>query len=359
VQQTSKRVLVVDDSAFMRRLIGEIVENRDGFAVVGTASNGVEAIAQVKALDPDIVTLDIAMPRMDGFEALSYLMREHPRPIIVLSAAGSTEGNSAAIRALELGAVEFVRKPSGPVSIDLASVRHELARALDAAALVDISAATEAPLSPAPNALPRQVGRRAESPASEVIVVAASTGGPRALSDMLSRLPPDFDAAVLIVQHMPAEFVPVLVERLGQLCPLPVVTARDGMQVLAGHVYLAPGDSHMVLRRMRGGARIALEKGERVCGVCPAADPLFISAASVFHASVIGVVLTGMGRDGADGLTAVRAAGGGGVVQDRASSIIYGMPRAALAAAGADRIASPRMVPSSLRELLQYRRCVA
>jgi two-component system chemotaxis response regulator CheB len=356
--QNSKRVLVVDDSAFMRRLIGEIVESRRGFTVVGSASNGVEAITKVRELDPDIVTLDIAMPRMDGFEALSFLMRRHPRPIIVLSAAGSTEGNSAAIRALELGAVEFVRKPSGPVSVDLVLVRDQLGRALDAAAIADMSAAATT-VGVAPVAARRQVSRRTEVFATQVVVVGASTGGPRALSEMLACLPHDLAAAVLIVQHMPAEFVPVLAGRLGQLCPLPVVVGKDGMSILERHVYLAPGDSHMVIRRGRGGAQLGIKLGDRICGACPAADPLFMSAASVFRENVIGVVLTGMGRDGSAGLSAVRAMGGGAIVQDRSSSIIYGMPRAALAAAGADRIASPRMVPVSLRELLRDRQRVA
>jgi two-component system chemotaxis response regulator CheB len=358
VSQQLKRVLVVDDSAFMRRLISEIVESRDGFTVVGSASNGVEAIEQVKKLDPDIVTLDIAMPRMDGFEALSFLMHRHPRPIIVLSAAGSTEGNSAAIRALELGAVEFVRKPSGPVSIDLAVVREQLGHALDAAAIADVSAAATMP-AVAPFASRRQPSRRTNVPASQLVVIGASTGGPRALSDLLAGLPHDLSAAVLIVQHMPGEFIPVLVERLGQLSPLPVVVGKEGMDILERHVYVAPGDAHMIVRGRRGRAKIAIQSGDPVCGACPSADPLFISAASIFGGDVIGVVLTGMGRDGAQGLAAVRAAGGSAIVQDRSSSIIYGMPRAALDAAGADRIASPRMVPGSVRELLNERRRVA
>jgi two-component system chemotaxis response regulator CheB len=358
VAKNSKRVLVVDDSAFMRRLISEIVGSRRGYTVVGSASNGVEAIARVRELDPDIVTLDIAMPRMDGFEALSFLMRRHPRPIIVLSAADSTEGNSAAIRALELGAVEFVRKPSGPVSVDLALVREQLGRALDAAAIADVSAAL-ATIGTAQPVAARRRTERSHAPASQVVVVGASTGGPRALSEMLASLPNDLSAAVLIVQHIPADFVPVLVERLGQLCPLPVLVGKEGMQIHERHVYVAPGDSHMVIRRSPGGPQIKLEEGDPICGAYPAADPLFMSAASVFREAVVGVVLTGMGRDGAAGLAAVRAMGGGAIVQDRSSSIIYGMPRAALAAAGADRIASPNVVAASLQEVLRDRRRVA
>ena len=348
-----KRVLVVDDSAFMRRLISEIVESRPGFTVVGSASNGVEAIAQVRDLNPDIVTLDIAMPRMDGFEALSFLMRRLPRPIIVLSAAESTEGNSAAIRALELGAVEFVRKPSGPVSVDLSVVRGQLGRALDAAAIADMSAATQ-PAAVAPSMVSRRLTmRRTDIPASQIIVVGASTGGPRALSELLAGLPYDLPAAVLIVQHMPTEFIPVLVERLGEISALPVVVGKDGMSILERHVYLAPGDGHMRVREHGRTARLSIEAGDLICGVCPAADALFTSAASAFREDVIGVVLTGMGKDGAQGLAAIRAMGGGAIVQDPASSIIYGMPRAALELAGADRIASPPMIPASLRELLQ------
>jgi two-component system chemotaxis response regulator CheB len=351
-------VLVVDDSAFMRRLITEMVESRPQFLVVGTARDGGDALNKVRQLRPDIVTLDIQMPGVDGLDALRQIMIEMPRPVVMLSAAGSGSDNSLTIRALELGAVEFVRKPSGPVSIDLVSVRAELLHALDAAALVKVPKASSATSLELMEPVASRETVRSD-PARCVVVVAASTGGPKALSEMVSQLSPALRAAVLVVQHMPDEFLRSLAKRLAQLASLPVSVAKNDEAVMAGRVYLAPGDRHMLVSMSNGLPRIRLEDGPAICGVRPSADPLFVSAAQVFRENVIGVVLTGMGRDGADGLRAVRAAGGGAIVQDRASCIIYGMPRAALAAAGADRVVAPRLVGGAVADLLAMRRAVA
>lgn len=355
--QNTRRVLVVDDSAFMRGLITEIVEFRHDFRVVGTANDGVQALDLVRALSPDIVTLDIAMPQMDGLTALERIMNETPLPVIVVSAADSADFNSSAVRALELGAVEFVRKPSGPVSVDMVAIREQLLKALETASMVRFDArCPEVPLLPLPRA-PQT--RRSVRPASHAVVVAASTGGPRALSEMMSRLPPDFDAAILVVQHMPTEFVPTLADRLSQICPLPVTVARDGESVLAGHVYLSPGDAHMRVRRTARGIVIEVGGGDPLCGVRASADPLFQSVASIFGRRAVGVVLSGMGRDGAEGLRAIRGAGGGAVVQNRATSIIYGMPAAALAAAGADAIAASSDLASAISSVLSLGKRVA
>ena len=354
----TKRVLVVDDSAFMRRLITEIIESRSDFLVVGTARDGVDAIAKVRLLRPDIVTLDIEMPGMDGITALGQIMREMPRPVVMLSAAGSDADTSLTIRALELGAVEFVRKPSGPISIDLVAVRVELLRALSAASVVRVPYAP--PMLHVERSEPlvsRDAGRA--DPARAVVVIAASTGGPKALSEVVSHLPNSLNAAILVVQHMPDDFLRSLARRLSQLGSMPVSVASDNEPVLSGRVYLAPGNRHMSVVMEHGLPRIRTEGGPAICGVRPSADPLFTSAASAFRENVVGVVLTGMGRDGAEGLRAIRAAGGGAIVQDRASSIIYGMPRAALAAAGADRVVAPRLVGAAVADLLSARRAVA
>ncbi len=354
----TKRVLVVDDSAFMRRLITEIVESRPEFLVVGTARDGSDALAKVRTLRPDIVTLDIEMPGIDGLTALASIMSEMPRPVVMLSAAGSETGNALTIKALELGAVDFVRKPSGPVSIDLISVRAELLRALNAASIVRVPQ-TAFPIR-AERVEPRkQRDPKNSKPASAAVVIAASTGGPKALSEVVAHLPECLAAAVLIVQHMPGEFLVSLAKRLSQLGPLAVTVARNEEAVLGGHVYLAPGDHHMRIAVRNGKPVIRIDAGPAICGVRPSADPLFESAADVFGENVIGVVLTGMGRDGSEGLRAIRAAGGGAIVQDRASSIIYGMPRAALAAAGADRVVAPRLIGAAVSDLLSSRRAVA
>jgi two-component system chemotaxis response regulator CheB len=357
VPQTTKRVLVVDDSAFMRGLVTEIVEFRDDFRVVGTAANGVEALERIASLAPDIVTLDIAMPQMDGLAALERIMQEMPRPVIIVSAADSANFNASAVRALELGAVEFVRKPSGPVSVDLVVVRAELLRALDMASMVRFGRCGREVKPKTPVRVPQS--RPSVRGAGRVVVVAASTGGPRALSEVISGLPADLDAAVLVVQHMPPEFVATLADRLEQISALPVTVAADGDPLLASHVYLAPGEGQMRLRRAHGGVEIEIDASGPLCGARTTADPLFQSAATIFGRRAIGVVLSGMGRDGAEGLRAIRGAGGGAIVQNRASSIIYGMPAAALATAGADRVAASDEIAATIGWLLAPGRRVA
>ena len=353
-----KRILVVDDSAFMRRLITEIVESRRDFLVVGTARDGADALAKVRVLRPDIVTLDIEMPVLDGLAALSTIMTEMPRPVVMLSAAGNGADNSLTIRALELGAVDFVRKPSGPVSIDLVGVRTELLRALTAAALVRVPHAVT-PLRIERLDIEAEREPRRSDPAREVVVVAASTGGPKALSEMVAGIPASISAAILIVQHMPDDFLRSFAKRLEQIGSLPVSVGVQNEVILSGRIYLAPGDRHMSIAMSNGLPRIGIDKGPAVCGVRPSADPLFRSAAHAFGENVVGVVLTGMGRDGSEGLREVRAAGGGAIVQDRASCIIYGMPRSALALAGADRVVAPRLVGKAIMDLLASRRAVA
>lgn len=342
----------------MRRMITEIVESRAEFLVVGTARDGADAITKVRQLRPDIITLDIEMPGVDGLTALAQIMSEMPRPVVMLSAAGSNADNSLTIRALELGAVDFVRKPSGPVSVDIVGVRAELIRALSAASLVRV------PHAVAPGIVGRSDGTLRASPAAgeparTAVVIAASTGGPKALAEVVAHIPDGLNAAVLIVQHMPEDFLHSLAARLAQLGPFFVSVAIDGEAIMARRIYLAPGNRHMAVKMNRGGPVLSCDDGPAICGVRPSADPLFASAARVFGENLVGVVLTGMGRDGAEGLRAVRAAGGGAIVQDRASSIIYGMPRAALAAAGADRVVAPRLVGRAVSDLLALRRAVA
>jgi two-component system chemotaxis response regulator CheB len=350
VSERPSTVLVVDDSAFMRTLISEMVESTREYRVIGTSSNGEEAIEAVRSLNPDIVTLDIEMPRLDGLQALDTIMREMPRAVVMLSAAGSERGNEMTLRALERGAVEFVRKPSGPISIDLLTVRQELLSALKAARAVNMTG-----VRPAPNASVRAaaetVPKKAAGPASRVVVIAASTGGPRVLAEIIPHLPESLGAAVLVVQHMPPEFTRTLAHRLDLMSTLPVAEAVDGESLQQNQVYVAPGGYHMTVRGMPGAATVHLDTSPPVWGVRPAADPLFAAASAIFGDSAIGVVLTGMGRDGADGLRRVRANGGKGVVQDRETSIVFGMPQAALQLAGADHVAPGREIARVVRDL--------
>jgi two-component system chemotaxis response regulator CheB len=348
-------VLVVDDSAFMRKLISEMIEASGEYTVVGTAVDGIDALEQIRSLAPDIVTLDIEMPRLDGLQALEQIMSEMPRPVVMLSAAGSERGNEMTLRALDRGAVEFVRKPSGPISIDLLAVREELIAALNAARSVNM-AGIRTPPNPAAPVSAETFPENAVALAERVVAIAASTGGPRTLGEIIPRLPETLDAAVLIVQHMPREFTRTLSHRLDVMSALPVAEAQDGEPLRANRVYLAPGGLHMRVDGGAGDATIRLDDGPTVWGVRPAADPLFVSVAEVFGKSAIGVILTGMGRDGAEGLRRIRDVGGLGVVQDRDSSIIYGMPQAALGLAGADRVAAVQDMPRVIRELCRKMR---
>lgn len=343
-------VLVVDDSAFMRTLIAEMVESSGEYRVVGTAVDGIEALERIRSLAPDIVTLDIEMPRLDGLQALDQIMKEMPRPVVMLSAAGSERGNEMTLRALERGAVEFVRKPSGPISIDLLSVRVELAAALNAARAVNMAGVRATP-APSARAGADPSATRSTGWARRVVAIASSTGGPRALGEIIPHLPESLGAAVLIVQHMPREFTRTLSHHLAAMSRLPVSEAEDGEPVKENHVYLAPGGYHMRVEGEEGNANIRLDTSATVWGVRPAADPLFASVAAIFGASAIGVILTGMGRDGAEGLRQIRNAGGTAVVQDRDSSIIYGMPQAALALAGADRVAAAQEMSRVIKDL--------
>ncbi|HEY0016805.1 MAG TPA: chemotaxis response regulator protein-glutamate methylesterase [Longimicrobium sp.] len=370
-------VLVVDDSAFMRRVISDILSRTDEFRVVGTARDGNDALRKVHQLEPDLVTMDVEMPGLDGLSALGYIMSETPRPVVMLSAY-TTEGGDATMRALDYGAVDFVAKPSGTISLDLDTVADRLLDAMRAAATANLSVIPvrvrrpPAPAAPsaearadvpvdgdaatrAETAAARRRRRRAEAaapapppppprpmapatgPSAETVVaIAASTGGPRALTELIPRLRAPLGAAVLIVQHMPPRFTRSFAERLDGMSALRVREAADGERVCSDHVYLAPGDFHMRIVREGGEVRIALDQGPTLWGVRPAADPLFRSVAELFGPRAVGVVLTGMGRDGAEGVREIVDAGGYGIAQDRESSVIFGMPAAA--AKSADQV---------------------
>ncbi len=348
-----RRVLVVDDSAFMRQLVSDIVASSGEFVVVGTARDGLDALRQLPLLDPDLITLDVDMPHLDGLACLERIMRDWPRPVVMLSAGGSDGGADATLRALECGAVEFVRKPSGAISLDLELVRDHLLEALRAAASVtqlgvpvasmgapttrrgDVSAARGS----AHDRGFRSPARTSHSaPPMFIVCIAASTGGPAALTQIIPQLPRFEQAAVLIVQHMPAGFTASFANRLHGISRLAVHEAMHGERLQAGHVYVAPGGFHLRLGGTRERPVALLDQEPSEWGVRPAADPLFKSVAASFDGASLGVVLTGMGRDGADGLLAIRQAGGLGIVQERTSCVIPGMPDAALRTAGADHV---------------------
>ena len=349
-----RTVLVVDDSAFMRKLVAEMVDGAGDFRVVGTARNGRDALSKVHSLNPDLVTMDVEMPELDGIGALGYIMSESPRPVIMLSGAATGDAGDLTIRALELGAVDFVRKPSGPISLDLSAVREQLLEALRAADQVNLRGVELLARPRAPEQRPAVHGGRTVGAATRAVAIAASTGGPRALAEIIPRFPRDLDAAVLVVQHMPPGFTRSLAERLDAQSNVPVVEATDGEVLHTNRVYVAPGGLHMRVERAQGvGApTIVLYDAPTIWGVRPSADPLFRSVADVFGAHAIGVVLTGMGRDGAAGVRAVHDAGGTGLAQDRDSSIIFGMPHAAALGGGVDHVLPLDALPGAIADLV-------
>jgi two-component system, chemotaxis family, protein-glutamate methylesterase/glutaminase len=323
-------VLIVDDSPLIRAVIRRVIEAGGECRVVAEATTGYEAIRLVHALDPAIVTLDLEMPDLGGLDTLDYIMSETPRAVVVVSAHLDTLA-ATGMRAVDFGAVELVAKPAGTADGEAAAFQQRLARALRAARaarIENLRIRVGKPGSRRRRWLAATAFAASERPPCAV-VIAASTGGPRALVQVIPRLPADLPAAVFVVQHMPAPFTRHLAERLDSLSALPVREAQPDAAVRSGMVLVAPGGYHLGVTRGEDGVRMALDESPPVLGLRPAADVLFSSVARHFGPRSVGVVLTGMGRDGAAGLRAVQEVGGATAVQDEASSIIASMPRAA------------------------------
>ena len=316
------RVLCVDDSALVRSLMRQIIDGHPDMEVVALAPDPLVARELIKLHNPDVLTLDVEMPRMDGLDFLERLMRLRPMPVVMVSSL--TERNSeVTLRALELGAVDFVTKPRLGLRDGLLEYSEIIADKIRAAA-------ASRPRRPAAAVPPARRLARPYSTTEKLVLIGASTGGTEAIRQVLEPLPPD-SPAIMITQHMPAGFTRSFVQRLDGLCAMHVHEAEQGQRVLPGHVYLAPGGvAHMKLARSGANYVVELDPGEPVNRHRPSVDVLFHSAAALAGGNAVGVILTGMGKDGAQGLLAMRRAGAVTYAQDEASCVVFGMPREAL-----------------------------
>jgi len=329
------RVLIVDDSLFMRAAIAKTLASGP-FEVVGQAKDGTDALAQIAKLQPDVVTMDFNMPGLNGAETVRALMQQRPTPVVMFS-AHTKQGAKETFDALAAGAVDFVTKPAGEVSVDLSKIADELARKVLAAASARPRAATPPPVTRTSGQLGAVGISRSTLPGGlpRLCVIAVSTGGPAALSEVIPALPADLRLAIVVVQHMPAGFTAALAERLDAASRISVREAQAGDRPLAGSVLIAPGDRHLEFDD-RG--MVVLADGPLVNGCRPAADVTMLSAVKVYGRRTLGVVMTGMGKDGAAGVLAIKKVEGKTCAQDQQSSVIYGMPKAAVDTGAIDEV---------------------
>ncbi len=318
------RVLVVDDSALMRKLIPQILETDSSIQVVGTAMDGNFGLRKIEELKPQVVTLDLEMPGMGGLQMLKEIMRRHRLPVIVVS-SHSTNGASVTLKALALGAFDFVAKPAD-VSARMPEIARELIAKIKAAAN-----SRRIRVTPVDELLrmPEKIPANTRKPA-RVIAIGVSTGGPQSLQHMLSRLPAEFPGSIVVVQHMPENFTEMFARRLDEVCSLRVKEAQSGDMLVSGRVLICPGNRHIRVKRMPLGDVAVLSDEPRVNGHRPSVDILFQSAAQEFGSDALALIMTGMGEDGAEGMGAVRAAGGVTIAQSEDSCVVYGMPKAAI-----------------------------
>jgi two-component system, chemotaxis family, protein-glutamate methylesterase/glutaminase len=380
------RVLVADDSAFMRKVLVSILSADPQFEVAGEARDGREAVSQNEALNPDIVTMDINMPHMDGLQATEVIMSSKPKPIVIVSSE-SREGADITLKALELGAIDFVAKPSSGIDLDMNTIREELVRKLKMASKVRVvrtaarsklaqEIATSAPRTepalpsgyaannnsaalrnptPVPRSAPSLFTEGASMKRSDgkfpIVVIAASTGGPATLMKLIPCFPKEFPGAVLLVQHMPASFTTQFSQQLAEIAAIKVKEASAGEIISPGSLYLCPGSSHM---KVTATGRLTLDEGQRINGYRPCADVTLTTAAEFIGGLGIGVILTGMGNDGCQGAQAIKAAGGHVIAQDEATSIIFGMNAEAIKSGAVDQVLPLESIYQSIEKRMLY-----
>jgi two-component system, chemotaxis family, protein-glutamate methylesterase/glutaminase len=350
------KVVVADDSGLMVRLLSEIIQSDPELQVVGTASHGYDAVRKVRILHPDVVTMDVNMPRMNGLKAVEHIMRTMPTPIVMISSL-TQEGAEATIKALDLGAIDFVPKPSGYVSLDIGDLSGEIIAKIKMAAKIRVIRTVSQKQPFRASGVQERGGwptrfkpARHKHDYRHVVAIGCSTGGPQALSEILQQFPSTFPAPILVVQHMPEKFTQKLAEMLDRRVALHVVEAGDGMDIQRGMVYIAPGANHI---RVRADRTLALQAREGTATPCPSVDLLMISVAEVFGEQAIGVLLTGMGNDGVIGMNAIKNTNGVTIAQDEDTSLVFGMPRMAIESGCIDSIVPLGLVPKEIMNSLR------
>lgn len=333
------KLLIVDDSAFMRKIIADLVAELEGIEIVGIARNGLDALEIIPKLNPDIITLDIEMPKLNGIETLKQIKKLYDIPVIMLS---SLTGVDITIEALQIGAIDFIQKPTD-LQADLNDLKIELDNKIK-------SSLRKSPIS---TIIKNAVIAQSKSVEKNIkaVVIGASTGGPKALVSLISKLPKNLNIPIFIVQHMPKGFTTSFAARLDNESPVKVVEAMDGMTIESGTVYLAPGDYHMTLER----GKIKLNVGDKLHGVRPAVDYLFNSAANIYGDELLGIILTGMGRDGAEGMNTIKNNGGYNIAQNEETCVVYGMPSSAVARGVVHEILSLDDISTNINKLIRVK----
>ena len=357
MSKTRIKVLVIDDSALVRQILVEILRSAPDMEVVGTAGDPFVARERIKETNPDVLTLDVEMPRMDGLTFLANLMRLRPMPVVMVSSL-TERGAETTLKALELGAVDFVSKPKVDVAGTLADFSEEILAKIRTAAgarvMARVAPVNTPPLRHSADAiLPAESATRKMLRTTErIVAVGASTGGTEAIREFLTGLPAD-SPAVLIAQHIPAAFSAPFTRRMDSLCALRVCEPHDGQPIMPGHVYIAPGGKHLLVERDGARYRCRLNEGPPVNRHCPSVDVLFRSVAQKVGPNAVGVILTGMGDDGARGLKEMRDAGAATIAQDESSSVVWGMPGAAVKLGAAGEILPLNKIAGAVMRLAE------
>ena len=378
---TVKKALVVDDSAFMRKLISDFLNSHSNIEVIGTARNGKDAVKKVKMLKPDVVTLDVEMPLMNGLDALKEIMNTNPVPVVMLSST-TKSGAENTILAMEFGAVDFIAKPGGAISLNLHDVKQDIISKVYAASHVPVSKLTRSigrtpidysfssekiisanTIIEKPIYLSKQVKDVLDNTkdifsktGKRFVIIGTSTGGPRALQEVLTQLPATIDAPILIVQHMPAGFTKSLADRLNKLSAIIVKEAEDGEEIVNGTAYIAPGGMHLKMRKIGSSYFIHLDgKEPSRNGHRPSVDVLLESAALQLDINYVAVIMTGMGYDGRDGMERLKKNDRTiSIAESAKTSVVYGMPKAIVDSKLADKIVDVQQIPETILEILQY-----